>query len=281
MHVKIQNNRGLVDDLFCKFDCTMGHDKNLDARRRYLQELNRQVRHCRLCRLSKTRRHAVPAEGNPDASIMLIGQAPGRAEDKEGRMFIGPSGRVLDRLFERMDLDRNDLYMTNLLKCFLPNCRKPRQDEIEACHVYLSQEIKTVNPDILVPLGYHPTKALFHHYGLRVPNRHHFPSLFGKLKMAGSQKILPLRHPATVVHQSAAFEQLLTNYRKLKVLGKVCKWYDRCPVPRYYEQGKLNKNWLDLYCRGDWESCKRYQFWERNVSHPDHMLPDGESDHNL
>ncbi|HKL38992.1 MAG TPA: uracil-DNA glycosylase [Bacteroidales bacterium] len=253
----------------------------LNAKERYLQELSRQVRQCRLCRLSETRRHAVPAEGNPQASIMIIAQAPGREEDKKGRMFIGPSGRVLDRLFDRIRLNRNQLYMTNLLKCFLPNCRKPRSDEIEACHVYLSQEIKTVNPDVLVPLGYHPTKTIFHKYNLTVPNRHHFPELFGKLKVSGSIKILPLRHPATVVHQSAAFDQLLRNYRKLEVMGKICKWYDQCPVPRFYEQGKLNKKWLDLYCRGDWESCKRYQLQGRNVPHPDHMLPNGQSDHNL
>ena len=259
----------------------MGTNEDLNTNKRLLQEISRQVRHCRLCRLSKTRRNAVPAEGHPEASIMIVAQAPGREEDKEGRMFIGPSGRVLDRLFDRIGLQREGIYMTNLLKCFLPNCRKPRQDEIEACHVYLSREIKTVNPDILVPLGYHPTKAIFHRYGLQIPNKHHFPELFGQLKVSGSQKILPLRHPATVVHQSAAFDQLLTNYRKLEVVGKVCKWYDQCPVPRFYEQGKLNKKWIDLYCRGDWESCKRYQLEERNVPHPDHLLPNGESDHNL
>jgi DNA polymerase len=259
----------------------METNAHLYAGNRHLQEINRQVRQCRLCRLSKTRRNAVPAEGPPDASIMIVAQAPGRVEDKEGNMFIGPSGRVLDRLFERIGLHREAIYMTNLLKCFLPNCRKPRQDEIQACQVYLSREIQTVNPEILVPLGYHPTKAIFHRYNLKIPNRHHFSQLFGKLKMGGSQKILPLRHPATVVHQSAAFDQLLTNYRKLKVVGNRCQWYDQCPVPRFYEQGKLNKMWLDRYCRGDWESCKRYQLMQYHVPHPDHLLPDGEWDHNL
>ena len=246
-----------------------------------IDKLKESVRHCTLCRLSETRKHAVPPEGDPNARILIVAQAPGREEDQEGRMFIGPSGEVLNRLFDQVGIDRREIYMTNLLKCFLPNCRKPRADEIEACSVYLDQEIEQVNPGLIVPLGYHPTKNILQRYGLEVPNRHGFPSLFGQLKVAGRRKILPLRHPATVVHQSAQFDTLRENYRKLKITGTTCKWYEVCPMRVFYEQGKLSKYWIDRYCHGDWESCIRFRMEESGRPHSDNMLPDGSHDNNL
>jgi DNA polymerase len=246
-----------------------------------LQELKKKVQTCRLCRLSETRIRAVPPEGNPDARIMIIAQAPGREENQQGKLFVGPSGDVLNRLFARVGLKREDVYMTNMLKCFLPNCRKPRQDEIDTCNVYLGQEIEHVNPEILVPLGYHPTKHLLKKFNLEIPNRNRFPDLFGKLMLAGKYKILPLRHPATVVHQSANFQKLENNYRKLKVVTQTCKWHEVCPVKFFYDQGKLSKYWIDRYCKGDWESCERYRMEENNMPHSGNMLPDGTIDHNL
>ena len=253
----------------------------LNSKKQQIGELNRKVSHCRLCRLSETRRNAVPSEGDPEASIMIIAQAPGRKEDQEGRMFIGPSGEVLDRLFESIGLERRQVYMTNLLKCFLPNCRKPRSDEVGSCSVYLDREIQLVNPELIVPLGYHPIKAILQKYGLEVPNRHHFPELFGKILASGRRNILPLRHPATIVHQSTTFDQLQKNYRKMKTTGNTCKWYEVCPIRTFYEQGKLNKKWIDQYCRGDWESCQRYQREENNIPHRDNLLPDGNIDPTL
>lgn len=252
-----------------------------DDKYKQLHELQGRIRKCRLCRLARTRTHAVPPEGDPHSRIMIIAQAPGRQEDEQGRMFIGPSGEVLDRLFEQIGLDRKEVYMTNLLKCFLPNCRKPRADEIEMCSVHLDKELELVGPELLVPLGYHPTKSILQKFNLEVPNRHHFPGLFGQLLIAGRYKILPLRHPSTVVHESARFNDLAENYRKLKVTATTCKWFQVCPMRYFYEQGKLNKYWIDRYCRGDWESCIRYQMEENGQPHPDNMLPDGSHDHNL
>ena len=246
-----------------------------------IHEIKKKVRTCRLCRLSETREQAVPPEGNSDARIMIIAQAPGREENQRGKMFLGPSGEVLNRLFDRIGLKREAVYMTNLLKCFLPNCRKPRQDEIDTCSVYLDQEIELVSPEVLVPLGYHATKHLLKKYDLEIPDRYSFPDLFGKLMVAGKYKILPLRHPATVVHESANFEILEKNYRKLGIMSQTCKWYQMCPMKFFYDRGKLSKYWIDLYCKGDWESCERFRMEENNIPHPDNMLPDGTIDHNL
>lgn len=246
-----------------------------------ITELKKKVRSCSLCRLSETRDHAVLPEGNPTARIMIIAQAPGREENQKGRMFIGPSGKVLNQLFARIELKREEVYMTNLVKCFLPNCRKPRQDEIVTCNVYLDQEIDYVGPEILVPLGYHPIKHILKKYDLGIPNRYNFPLLFGKVLVAAKYKILPLRHPATVVHESTNFEKLEKNYHKLNIMNQICKWYQICPMKSFYEQGKLSKYWIDGYCKGDWESCERYRMEENHIPHPDNMLPDGTIDHNL
>jgi DNA polymerase len=232
--------------------------------------------------LSKTRKHAITGEGSVDCDMMIVGQAPGREEDKEGRMFVGPSGEVLDNLLKDTGFSRRDFYMTNLLKCMLPKSRKPRQDEIDTCtELYLMKEISIVNPKIIIPLGYHSTKTLLKTYNLVVPNRHHFPELFGSLLIAGNRRVLPLRHPAAVVHSNDRYPILESNYKKIKVISKTCKWFHVCPIKTFYDKGKLPKYWIDKYCQGDWTSCIRYKLEEKYMHHPDNMLPDGTIDHNL
>lgn len=140
--------------------------------------LNAEIRSCRKCRLSKTRTHALPGEGDASANLMLVAQAPGETEDKEDKMFVGPSGEVLDDMLSSARVKRNEVFMTNLLKCMLPDYRKPRRDEIEACSTYLDREIRLVDPEVIVPLGYYSTRYLFNKYGIR--NKLEFPEVCGK-----------------------------------------------------------------------------------------------------
>lgn len=246
-----------------------------------IHDLNKEIRGCKKCRLAETRIHALCGEGNIDAKLMLIAQAPGENEDGEGMMFIGPSGKVLDELLRISDIDREELYMTNLVKCMLPKYRKPKQDEIEMCSGYLDKEIKVINPEILVPLGYYATTYIFKKYSLPLPSKPEFYTIYGKLFLSGNTKILPLQHPAAVLYNPSTKEALAKNYHKLKILSKDCKWYQVCPMKRFYEEGKLNKEWVELYCKGDWESCIRYQMEERGEGHPDWMLQDGSIDERL
>ncbi len=243
--------------------------------------LSNSIRNCRRCDLALTRHNALPGEGNLNADLFFIAQAPGREEDKEGCMFIGPSGKVLDQLFSFLDFDREDVYMTNLVKCFLPKCRKPHQEEINSCSIYLDKEILLVNPSVLIPLGYHATKAVLGRYQFNIPNRKSFPDLFGNLKTAGKRKIFPLRHPSAVVHNENLFEILRKNYLKLNVIMRTCKWYSMCPMKVYYEKGMLSKSWIEQYCKGDWSACTRYKMEEKGLPHPDNMLPDGTIDQTL
>ncbi len=240
-----------------------------------MDELNRQIKACRKCRLAETRLNVLCGEGNLQGRIMLIAQAPGETEDRDGRMFSGPSGRVLDDLLSAARVPRSRLYITNLVKCMLPKYRKPKQDEIDACSEWLNREIELVNPDVLVPLGYYSAKYIFTRYGLHVPSKKEFYSLVGRLVLVKEIKILPLSHPAVLLHQPHFKERVTGNYAVLKTLLHECCWFPVCPMKRYIEQGLLDKSWCELFCRGDWESCIRYQMEGRGESHEDWMLPDG------
>jgi DNA polymerase len=206
---------------------------------------------------------------------MLIAQAPGKKEDEEGRMFIGPSGKVLDELLHANNVNRYTLYMTNLVKCMLPKNRKPKQDEINLCSQYLDEEIELINPTVMAPLGHYATTYLFQKYDLPVPLKPEFHRVYGKLILTDRQKILPLQHPATVVYNPLVKPVLQTNYHKLQVLSRECKWYQVCPLRRFYEKRVIEKTWIELYCEGDWESCVRYHLEEKGEPHDDFMLPDG------
>jgi len=112
---------------------------------------------------------------------MLIAQAPGENEDRKGRMFIGPSGKVLDELLEEAGIARKEVYMTNLVKCMLPKYRRPKQDEIKVCSEYLAQEVEIINPKVMVPLGYYACKHIFEKYSIPIPSRTEFTEICGKL----------------------------------------------------------------------------------------------------
>jgi len=238
-------------------------------------ELNEEIKKCNKCRLSETRINSLCGEGNLNAKIMLIAQAPGENENREGKMFIGPSGKVLDELMRMANIDRKEIYMTNLIKCMLPKYRKPKQDEIEICSKYLNEEIGLINTKILIPLGYYATKYIFEKYAILLPSRPEFHKVYGKIFLAGNKKIFPLQHPAAVLYNNSLKEEIIKKYRTMKVLLIDCKWYPACPMKIFYEEGKLDRKWVELYCKGDWESCIRYQMEERGEPHPDWMLPDG------
>ena len=182
-----------------------------------IDELNKSIKECKKCRLSETRMNAICGEGSLNAKIMLIAQAPGEKEDREGKMFVGPSGKVLDELLNKAGVKRHEIYMTNLIKCMLPKYRKPRQDEIIACSYYLNEEIRLINPKVLVPLGYYATRYIFQRYDILLPSKAEFSSVFGKLFLAKDKKILPLPHPAILLY-NPDFKQDLIKIELLQIL---------------------------------------------------------------
>jgi DNA polymerase len=178
----------------------------------------KELQNCKLCDLYKTRLNALAGEGNRNADIMLIAQAPGELEDKENKMFIGPSGKMLDKLLQNAEISRDEIYMTNLIKCNLPQNRRPKQKEIKVCSKYLDEEINEINPKILVPLGYYATKYLFEKYSLNEFTKNEFPKLIGNIFSTENRKIYPLSHPASLLYHSEYIDKSIENLKILESL---------------------------------------------------------------
>lgn len=118
-----------------------------------LQELEYKCQSCQKCRLCQSRTNLVFGVGNPDADIMFIGEGPGEQEDLQGEPFVGPAGKLLDDMLSIIDLDRSKIYIANIVKCRPPMNRDPADDEQDACIGYLKEQIRIVNPKIIVCLG--------------------------------------------------------------------------------------------------------------------------------
>ena len=181
-------------------------------------ELNKTIKECKNCKLHETRIHALCGEGNKKAKMMLIAQAPGKEEDKSGKMFIGPSGKIFHELLKKANINKEAIYLTNLIKCYLPKCRRPSKNEIEQCTKYLDKEIEHINPTILVPVGFHATRYVFNKYGLQRPPKKEYTHLFGTVFQAGSIFIFPLRHPTALLFNPEKRDTMQHNYNKLMEL---------------------------------------------------------------
>ncbi|TAN44668.1 MAG: uracil-DNA glycosylase [Nitrospirae bacterium] len=122
-----------------------------------LMALRHEIGDCKRCKLSKGRTNLVFGEGNPNARIMFVGEAPGREEDKAGRPFVGEAGQLLTRLINKMGEDfgftRNDVYIANIAKCRPPGNRDPEADEIETCFPFLKKQVAIIAPEVIVSLG--------------------------------------------------------------------------------------------------------------------------------
>ncbi|RMD57679.1 uracil-DNA glycosylase [Candidatus Woesearchaeota archaeon] len=118
-----------------------------------LEKIEQEVKLCKKCRLYKSANKAVAGEGPASAKIMLIGQAPGKEEDRTGRPFVGRAGNYLDQKLKEAGVDRKKIFITSVVKHYPPGNRKPRADEIKACKGYLLRQIEAINPKIIVLMG--------------------------------------------------------------------------------------------------------------------------------
>ena len=132
-----------------------------------LEEVKKQVLACKQCPLYLTRTNPVFGEGNIESKIMFIGEAPGVNEDKQGVPFCGAAGKILDELLASVGIKRNDVYITNILKCRPPENRDPKPEEISVCTPYLEKQIEIINPRVICSLGRYSMKFIFEKYGLK------------------------------------------------------------------------------------------------------------------
>jgi uracil-DNA glycosylase family 4 len=131
------------------------------SRAKRLAALAAQIRVCTRCPLHLSRTHAVPGDGKPPAKAMIIGEAPGREEDKTGHPFVGAAGRFLSEVLEGTGLQRDDFFITNTVKCRPPNNRTPTKNEVDTCTaLYLFKQIELVNPKLILLLGLVAAKKL-------------------------------------------------------------------------------------------------------------------------
>lgn len=125
-----------------------------------LPDLNEAIIRCRHCPLSETSRQALPGQGAFKARLMFVGEGPEFEEDQQGRSFVGPAVQLLTKMLQAINLNREEVYITHVVKCRLPENRPPLEDELEACQPFLKEEIRLVDPEILVALGSCAARAL-------------------------------------------------------------------------------------------------------------------------
>ncbi|VVB52128.1 Uracil DNA glycosylase superfamily protein [uncultured archaeon] len=166
-----------------------------------LGEIASEINACTLCPLSKTRTLAVPGEGPQNARILLVGEAPGRNEDKTGKPFAGAAGNILTEALTKAEINRADCFITSVIKCRPPGNRKPNDDEIDACCTHLARQIASVNPDVIVPLG---NVALTTLTGLK-----NIGEMHGKQITMTNKTYVPAYHPAAVLYNRKLMEKLI------------------------------------------------------------------------
>jgi DNA polymerase len=166
-----------------------------------LRRISEEIEACSKCPLHLTRRRTVPGEGNPNAEVMLIGEAPGEVEDETGRPFVGAAGKLLNSLLQDIGVDRSSLYITNVVKCRPPNNRDPTDEEINACKPYLIRQIAVVRPRRIVTLGRHSTRVILGLGGLRVSEISRVRGRVFKVAIAGVEvEVYPTYHPAAALY---------------------------------------------------------------------------------
>ena len=180
-----------------------------------LRQIAEEVQKCARCPLHKARRNPVPGEGPANAEIMFIGEAPGFYEDVQGRPFVGAAGKFLDELLESAGLRREDVFITNIVKCRPPGNRDPQPEELEGCEPYLDRQIEAIQPKVIVTLGrYSMNKFL---PGAKIS------ALHGQVFKVNGRLIVPMYHPAAALHQPSLRPKVEADFAILPdvLAGKV------------------------------------------------------------
>jgi len=174
---------------------------------------------CSNCVLRSGCNRVVPGEGNPEAEIILIGEAPGKKEDETGRPFVGAAGKFLDEMLATIKLRREDIYIANVVKCRPPENRDPSQEEIETCWPWLEQQIEIIDPKIIVTLGRHSLGRFFPDMKI---SETHGKAFRKELPNIGKRVFYALYHPAAALYNGSMRETLIKDFGKIpKILDKI------------------------------------------------------------
>jgi DNA polymerase len=175
-----------------------------------LQQVANEVSNCEKCILYHSRKNSVPGEGPANSDIMFVGEGPGFHENEQGRPFVGAAGKFLEDLLASIDMTREQVYITNVVKCRPPGNRDPQQDELSACSDYLERQILAINPKVIVTLGRFSMARYF-------PNAK-ISQVHGQASQIKSRLVVPMYHPAAALHQPSLRPVVEKDFSKLPEL---------------------------------------------------------------
>ena len=185
-------------------------ENNLNSK---LDVIAEQVRACKKCDLCQTRTNAVPGKGNQNAEIILVGEAPGRNEDKKGEPFVGSAGKRLNEILLDAGIDRDDVYITNIVKCRPQDNRVPTKNEEKSCLNYINEEISIINPKVVCIMGNTAFNTLLG--GKEITKNH------GNFIEKDGRMYFVTYHPAATIYNQKLIDELKTDFKKLfKFLGE-------------------------------------------------------------
>jgi len=181
-----------------------------------LEELNSTAQNCNKCPLCKERKTVVFGEGSPNADLMFIGEGPGYDEDQQGRPFVGKAGELLTKMINAMQFSREQVYISNIVKCRPPKNRNPLPEEATACLPYLQAQIELIQPKVIVILGAVPLKYLLNKVGIM--------RMRGQWNSYNGIKVMPTFHPAYLLRSPEAKREVWSDLQQvMQLFGKAHK----------------------------------------------------------
>jgi DNA polymerase len=181
-----------------------------------LEQLAGEAATCARCRLSQGRTQVVFGVGNPNADIMFIGEGPGYYEDKQGEPFVGAAGQLLNRMLGEIGLRREDVYITNVVRCRPPGNRDPLPDEIEACRSWLTGTVANIRPRVIVTLGNFATRVI-------LARQVSISRVRGERFDVDGTTVIPTFHPAAILHgggeSSTQFRMLRADFETIRAIA--------------------------------------------------------------
>lgn len=189
-----------------------------------LAQIAHEIASCQKCALAASRNLTVPGEGNPDADLMFIGEAPGWYENQQGRPFVGPAGQFLEELLQSIGLKRQGVFIANVVKCRPPQNRDPLPEEIEACAGYLSRQIAAIDPKLIVTLGRYSMAKFF-------PPNKSIRELHGTTTTKNGRLCYAMYHPAAALHQPSLRRTIEQDMLKVPKLLSVAANLSKVDAP--------------------------------------------------
>ena len=173
---------------------------------RTLEEAAREASTCERCRLAQGRTQVVYGVGSPSADLMFIGEGPGYYEDKQGEPFVGAAGQLLNRMLAEIGIERDDVYIANVVKCRPPGNRDPYPDEVEACAPWLREQVQLIDPRVVVTLGNFATRFV-------LDKQVSISRVRGQRLPWSGRTVIPTFHPAAILHGGGEASNQMTALR--------------------------------------------------------------------